>query len=96
LFSVPDAGHGFAGNEGAADILKGLIPEIMLGRTEPDLNGDGAIDLLDVERFAQMLVDPDGYFTAHPGCNRLQADQNGDGVVDGRDVAFMARRLWGG
>lgn len=99
LFSVPDAGHGFdgfGGNEGAAGILKDLIPEILMGRAEPDLNGDGAIDLLDVERFAQMLVDPDSYFTTHPGCNRLQADQNDDGMVDGRDVSFMARRLLGG
>jgi len=92
LVNVPGAGHGldgFGGNAGAATVIADLIPKLLADRLEPDLNGDGAIDALDVGLFQLRLLDPMAFFASHPGCNRLQADLNGDGLVDERDLSIM-------
>ncbi len=58
-----------------------------------DLNGDAAVDLIDVEPFIGILLAPAGG-TARERC---AADVNEDGSVDGRDVAaFVACLLAGG
>jgi len=96
LSVVPDVGHGFDGFGGDAGVtlaLANLIPSLMAAPIEPDLNGDGVLDALDIESFVALLVDPDAYFAAHAGCARLMGDLNGDGLVDGRDIAFMVQRL---
>jgi len=96
LVGMPDVGHGFdgfGGNEGAATYITDLIPTLLASHPEPDLNGDGAVNVLDIERFVGILIDSSAFFTAFPGCNRLQADLNGDGRVDGGDVAVMVSRI---
>ncbi|MBL8880431.1 MAG: immunoglobulin domain-containing protein [Phycisphaerales bacterium] len=60
-----------------------------------DLNCDGALDNFDIDPFVFALIDPAGYATAYPNCDRDRADINGDGVVDNFDIDPFVARLIG-
>jgi len=96
VVAIPGAGHGFdgiGGNAGAAATIAELISKVLADRLEPDLNGDGGVDALDVQLFQGLLLDPTAFFSTRPGCDRLQADLNGDGLVDGQDLSIMTSRM---
>lgn len=54
-----------------------------------DVNADTVVDLLDIQPFASVLVDPDGASAAQ----RCAADANGDSVIDGSDIAAFIDEL---
>jgi glucose/arabinose dehydrogenase len=59
-----------------------------------DLNGDGAVNLLDVSPFVLALVNPAGYAAAYPALDGyIRANINGDCAADGRDVDAMVNLL---
>jgi len=59
-----------------------------------DMNCDCHVNGLDVQAFVLALLDPTGYATAHPGCNRLLGDLNADSAVTTADVPpFVALLL---
>lgn len=98
LSTYPDAAHGFdgfGGIEGVAKTIANLVPHVLADRLEPDLNGDGAVDSLDLALFVQVLLGPDAYNAAHPGCDPLQADLSADRRIDGDDIAAVIRRVLG-
>ncbi|MGE0478890.1 MAG: immunoglobulin domain-containing protein [Phycisphaerae bacterium] len=51
-----------------------------------DCNCDGSIDNFDIDAFLVALLDPAGYATLYPGCDRNLADVNIDGAVDNFDI----------
>jgi len=60
-----------------------------------DLNCDGAADDLDISAFVLALIDPPGYESLFPACQRERADINGDGAVDGFDIQpFVMLLTW--
>ncbi len=96
LFIYPDAVHsfdGFGGNSGVSQLATALIPQLLAFDPKLDLNGDGALDALDLQDLAAELLDPDGYRAAHSRCDTLDADLNGDGTVDGEDLQLAINRL---
>jgi hypothetical protein len=73
---------------GLADI--GAV-EMQLAYANGDVNGDGAIDLLDVRLCARIAH---GYLTGTPS-QRAAADVNGDGDVDADDVTILSEYVLG-
>jgi len=52
-----------------------------------DMNGDGIVDLFDIDPFVLALTDPEGYATAYPDLNPiLLGDMTGDGVLNNFDI----------
>lgn len=78
---VRDPGHDHVLERGQNVLTVELLPGVA-----GDLNGDGAVDLFDVEPFVLALEDADGYALAWPDCDRLAADVNGDGSVNLFDI----------
>jgi len=65
-------------------------------RKRGDMNCDAAVTLADVDPFVLAILDPPGYGSAQPGCDRMNADTNADGAVNGRDVGdFLGLVLLG-
>ncbi|HKQ48078.1 MAG TPA: choice-of-anchor tandem repeat NxxGxxAF-containing protein [Phycisphaerae bacterium] len=62
-----------------------------------DMNCDGKVDGLDVDGFAQAMLDPSGYAAEHPSCNALNGDINLDSLTDPADTEqFVSCVLNGG
>jgi hypothetical protein len=55
-----------------------------------DMDCNGAVDIDDVAPFIRAMLDPSGYESAFPGCDKDFADINGDAVTDGADIADFA------
>ena len=67
--------------------LRTLIAHVDSVRfTRGDLNCDGSIDGRDAGAFAEALVNPLGYDTRHPECNRIAGDLTGDAELTLADV----------
>jgi hypothetical protein len=60
-----------------------------------DMNGDGAINLFDVDGFVLALLDPDRYDQEYPDADVMLADANADGRVDNFDIDNFVVRLLG-
>ncbi len=58
-----------------------------------DANCDGRIDGLDVAAFAQALLGPGAYQSAHPFCNMGNTDVNQDGDVSEADIAPFVEHI---
>lgn len=58
-----------------------------------DLDCDGVASMLDIPAFVTVLIDPEGYTSAFPGCPSARADMNGDGAVDGGDIQSFIEKL---
>ena len=54
-----------------------------------DLNCDGLVDLADVGPLVLALIDPAGYATSYPSCDRDLADINADGSANGGDIQMF-------
>lgn len=52
-----------------------------------DANCDGQVNLLDLDGFVQILLDPAAYAASHPTCDQMNADVSGNGTADGDDIA---------
>ena len=61
-----------------------------------DLNCDQSVNAFDIDPFALALSDPDGYATAFPECDRMNADINGDGALNSFDIDPFVVLLTGG
>ena len=62
-----------------------------------DMNCDGKVDGLDIQAFADALLDPIAYAADYPTCNPLNGDFNNDNSVTTADVApFTQCVLTGG
>ncbi len=84
---VASAGAGGIVNGGAAFDADFGIATIMVAADEPilgDINGDGVVNMMDVDPFVRVLVNG-GYLA--------EADINGDGRVDLRDVRPFVKLL---
>ncbi len=68
------------------------IPEPLLG----DLNCDDLLNGQDINAFLLALIDPRGYDSAYPSCDRMLADCNGDGTVNLSDVSQFVQLLMAG
>ncbi len=60
-----------------------------------DMNCDGVLDAFDIEAFITALLDPNGYASQYPNCERLNADINQDGAVDAFDIEPFVTLLVG-
>jgi glucose/arabinose dehydrogenase len=61
-----------------------------------DMDGNGSVNLSDVEPFVQALVDPAGYAAAFPALDGfIRANVNGDCAVNGEDVARFSLMVLG-
>jgi hypothetical protein len=65
---------------------RGVIVVATPARSRGDLNCDGAVDNFDVDAFVIALTNPEGYRTAFPECDLLNADINADGSVNNFDI----------
>ena len=84
LIEIINTTSQFGGNDFALDELSfNLIADVLLG----DVNLDGAVDLLDVAPFVELLTN---------GRFQVEADINQDGEVDLLDVAPFVDLLTGG
>lgn len=63
-------------------------------RTPGDMNCDGVVTAADIPGFAQALISPAAYYSAHPSCRIDNADVNSDGQRTPADVPqFVAMLL---
>ncbi|TWT44686.1 hypothetical protein RAS1_11010 [Phycisphaerae bacterium RAS1] len=60
--------------------------ELSLGGGTGDMNCDGAVNVLDINPFAQALLNPSAYYQLFPSCDIFNADANHDGSVDVLDI----------
>ena len=87
---APASSDGDAQLEANEWVAYSLTPPIALG----DLNCSGAVDAFDIDPFVLALLDPTGYATAYPDCDRELADLNGSGTIDAFDIdPFIAALL---
>jgi hypothetical protein len=61
-----------------------------------DLNCDGEVNFLDINRFVLALTDEDAYIAMYPNCPFGNRDINGDGEFDFRDINRFVLLLTGG
>jgi len=84
------------GNNNLSVIFPDYVPTfrgVTTACASGDLNCDGQVNAADAAPFAQALLDPVAYQTAHPTCNRNGADVNADGFIDGRDVQALTHKI---
>ncbi|HWL93379.1 MAG TPA: hypothetical protein VNT79_07575 [Phycisphaerae bacterium] len=79
--------------QGGISLGPGTRCPVGQGTIYGNLNGDGVVDLLDVEPFALALVDPDSYDASFPDGNIFLADMNLDGLLNGIDIPPFVERL---
>jgi hypothetical protein len=79
---------GFPASWGSRSADYGLDPDV-IGGNDPagDMNGDGAVNGLDVDPFVDILLN---------GGSDPAADMNGDGAVNGLDVNLFVQSVIGG
>ncbi len=89
VITLPEEAQGVAsGRVGAEHTLPNLDGEMYLHmkpENPADVNGDGAVNILDLVAVAQAL-----------GKDSLKGDVNGDGVVNVFDLVFVAGAIGGG
>lgn len=59
-----------------------------------DANCDGVVNILDLDGFVQLLLDPTGYAVSHPNCDTMNADVTGDNAADGLDITAFVNLLF--